>query len=61
MRRLALLAALALMGCSDGPTAPSTACEGRLVHYRVAVALMETVGATCEPTGEPGGAWTCSC
>src|SRR5690606_9792064 len=60
VRRLLVLV-LALAGCSESSTAPPTACAGRPVHYRVAAALMETEGAACEPTGEPGGAWTCSC
>lgn len=59
MKTMTLLGVLVLVGCTDSVTAPS-ACAGRLVHYRVAMALQATEDATCEPVGHDS-AWTCSC
>lgn len=58
--RALLVLLVTLVGCSDVPTRP-TVCEGLRVHAQVAYALMARGEATCEPTGEAGGAWTCVC
>lgn len=64
MKKLTILAAMVVLGlaaCDTSPTQPTGVCHGQLVHHRVAMLLMETKDADCEPTGDANGSWVCEC